>query len=234
MSDSHPSTYQVYFYETFEEELLLFRQLMPPTLKVGYTAETIQESRHQEPPAAIISTRTQSVVPDSWLPELKAVLGRCTGYDYLQALRTKQPQLQVGYLPKYCARAVAEQAMLLWSALLRKLPQQMVQFQRFERDGLTGNENAGKTLLVVGVGNIGHEIVKIGRGLEMQVLGVDIVRKHPDVEYVTFAEGLPRADVIVSAMNLTPQNVGYFAYARMLTAKPTAVFVNVPVVNSRP
>lgn len=218
---------RVFCYEVFEEELALFQQLMPANISVGYTSATIQESKHESPPAEIISIRTQSMVPESWLPRLRAVLGRCTGYDYLKDLRYKQLSLHAGYLPKYCARAVAEQAMLLWSALLRKLPRQIQQFARFERNGLTGSENAAKTLLVVGVGNIGYEIVKIGRGLEMQVFGVDIVKRHPDVQYVAFADALPRADIIVSAMNLTPKNVGYFSYSRMLGAKASAVFVNV-------
>ncbi len=221
------STPQVFCYEVFEEELDLFRQLMPAEISIGYTSATIQESQHESPPAEIISTRTQSTVPEDWLPQLRAILGRCTGYDYLKSLHDKHPSLQTGYLPKYCARSVAEQAMLLWSALLRKLPRQIQQFACFERDGLTGSENAGKTLLVVGVGNIGYEIVKIGWGLEMQVLGVDPVKKHPDVQYVTFEDALPRADIIVSAMNLTPQNYGYFSYSRMLAAKPSAVFVNI-------
>ena len=66
-------------------------------------------------------------------------------------------------------RAVAEQAILLVMALLRKLPQQTQQFPRFHRDGLTGHECAGKKLLVVGVGNIGSEVVRIGQALGMAV-----------------------------------------------------------------
>jgi D-lactate dehydrogenase len=62
---------------------------------------------------------------------------------------------------------------------MRKLPKQMSQFSSFYRDGITGREIQGKTLLVVGVGNIGYEIVRIGRGLDMTVYGVDIVKNTP-------------------------------------------------------
>ena len=55
--------------------------------------------------------------------------------------------------------------MLLWTALLRNLPGQSENFASFNRDGLTGWECEDKTLLVVGVGNIGYEVVKIGQGL---------------------------------------------------------------------
>ena len=132
-----------------------------------------------------------------------------------------------GYLPLYCNRAVAEQAMLLWMALLRKLRQQVQNFATFYRDGITGRECQGTTLLVVGVGNIGSEVVKIGQGLGMNVLGVDIVKKHPFVTYVSFQDGLAKADVIVCAMNLTQDNIGYFRYDRLRLAKRGAIFINV-------
>ncbi|MHC4201535.1 MAG: NAD(P)-dependent oxidoreductase, partial [Planctomycetota bacterium] len=78
-----------------------------------------------------------------------------------------------------------------------------------------------------GVGNIGGEIVKIARGLGMTALGVDPVERHDFVDYVEYEEGLPQADVIVCAMNLTDANVGYFGYERLARAKPGAVFVNI-------
>lgn len=218
----------VYFYETFKEEDILLKRFAPARLKAGYTAATIQESNDKTPPAEIISIRDQSIMPREWLPRLDGILSRSTGYDHLKKLESETDSaLQLGYLPLYCNRSVAEQALLLWMALLRKLPRQREHFRRFDRDGLTGSECQGKTLLVVGVGNIGHEIVKIGRGLGMRVFGMDIVRRHDDVQYTEFAAALPEADIVVSAMNLTPENVNYFNYQSLQSAKRGAVFVNV-------
>jgi D-lactate dehydrogenase len=112
-------------------------------------------------------------------------------------------------------------------ALLRKLPQQAAQFATFNRDGLTGRECARKKLLVVGVGNIGSEIVKIGQALGMDVRGVDIVQRHASVSYVSIDEGLAWADVIVCAMDLTKENAGYFNYDRLKRARRGVVFVNI-------
>ncbi|HPC36324.1 MAG TPA: NAD(P)-dependent oxidoreductase [Candidatus Marinimicrobia bacterium] len=218
----------VFFYEAFQEEAEMIKRFLPENITAGFDWQTIQESKHNTPPARIISIRTQSIVPVSWLPKLSAILSRSTGYDHLIPLAQKAgSSLQVGYLPLYCNRSVAEQAILLALALLRKLPQQLQQFPQFNRDGLTGRECAGKTLLVVGVGNIGYEVVKIGIGLGMQVLGVDIVKKHSDVNYVNIEEGLPKADVIICAMNLTPENHNYFNADRLHQAKPGAIFVNI-------
>lgn len=117
--------------------------------------------------------------------------------------------------------------MLLWMSLLRKLPQQMHSFTNFNRDGLTGQECENKTLLVVGVGNIGYEAVRLGKGLGMEVIGVDLAKKHSSVSYVSIEEGLSRADIIVCAMNLTSDNTNYFNYHLLKRAKPGVIFVNV-------
>jgi D-lactate dehydrogenase len=137
------------------------------------------------------------------------------------------PDLALGYLPLYCHRAVAEQAMLMWMALLRKLPQQLANFSTFHRDGLTGRETAQKTLLVVGVGNIGYEVVRIGKGLDMRVLGVDLYETKEDVEYISLEEGLKQADICVCAMDLTKDNTGFFSYDKLRSSKPRMLFVNI-------
>jgi len=210
---------QVFFYEAFEEEVAALRRHLPAEIEAGFTWKTIQESGEASPPARLISIRTQSAIPPAWFTRLDGLLARTTGFDHLVGLPVK-----CGHLPLYCNRAVAEQAMLLWMVLLRKLPQQVAQFARFHRDGLTGGECAGKNLLVVGAGHIGSEAAKIGRGLEMNVRRVDIIAERSDV---SIEEGLPWADIIVCAMNLTAKNRGYFSYERLKRARRGVLFVNV-------
>ena len=218
----------VYFYEAFEEEEHLLKSILPSYLKAGFTGKTIQEAGDKLPPARIISIRTQSVLPESWSNQVSAILTRSTGYDHLKRyLNDIGAEIPCGYLPLYCNRAVAEQAMLLWMALLRKLSQQTRQFKDFDRDGLTGYETLGKILVVVGVGNIGSEIVRIGQGLGMKVMGVDLVEKYDFVQYSDINKVLPLADIIVCSMNLTTENTHYFNYQRLKQAKKGSIFINI-------
>jgi len=220
--------YDVFFYEAFEEEAAALRRHLPADMRAGFTWKAIQEEHHAQPPAPVISIRTQSALPHAWARGLQAIITRSTGYDHVREyLHATGAALPCGYLPLYCNRAVAEHALMLWLALRRKLPHQMEQFQRFHRDGITGGECAGATLAVVGVGNIGHEVVKIGRGLEMNVVGVDIVQRHAGVKYVPRDEALAAADIIVCAMNLTRENSGYFGGERLRCARRGAIFVNI-------
>jgi D-lactate dehydrogenase len=221
--------HDVFFFEAFAEEAEMLRSVLPAGLNAGFTAATIQESPHWNVPAPIVSVRTQSDIPPAWAAGgLRAILSRSTGYDHLiEYRRATNTELALGYLPLYCARAVAEQAMLLWMTLLRRLPLQMRHFHSFNRDGLTGRECEGKNLLVVGVGNIGKEVAAIGRSLGMTVRGVDIVKRHPTIDYVAIEEGLASADVVVCAMNLTRDNRGFFHYDMLAGCKRDALFVNV-------
>jgi len=216
------------FYEAFEEEAEALKSYLGADVEAVFTDRTIQEAGHSEPPAALISTRTQSVFPDAWAGSLHGILTRSTGYDHILAYRERTGvAVPAGYLPLYCHRAVAEQAMLLWMALLRKLPVQQRQFNTFHRDGLTGHECQGKKLLVVGVGNIGSQVCQVGSGLNMTVRGVDLDPRHDGVDYCTIDEGLPWADIVVCAMNLTEINRGYFGHDRLKQLSAGSVFVNV-------
>jgi len=222
--------FDAFFYEAFAEEAeRLLYHAATAGLRVGHTPQTIQEAGHASPPAPIISLRTQSTLPPAWAPEIRGILTRSTGYDHLFAYRDSVGRTcpPLGYLPLYCARAVAEQAMLLWTALLRRLPRQLAQFDSFRRDHLTGHENPGQVMALFGVGHIGHEIWSIATALGLVVRGVDPVRCHADVAYTSPEDALAEADIIVCAMNLTEKNRGYFTPSRLAQAKRKPILVNI-------
>lgn len=223
---------EIYCYEAFAEEAERLRHYADAAgVRIGLTPLTLQEAAHAAPPAPVISIRTQSILPPAWAPSLAGILSRSTGHDHLLAYRAALPPgvpcPALGYLPRYCVRAVAEQALLLTLSLLRLLPRQLAQFDRFKRDDLTGCELSGRTAAVFGVGNIGHEIHAILAALGVRVLGVDLVRRHPDVAYVPPADALAQADILLCAMNLTPANRGYFTPDLLRTAARHPILVNI-------
>jgi len=217
----------IFFYEVFKEEQQLLSHHLSDLIDAGFSSKTIQESGHETPPSRVISTRTQSIIPDSWGKELDVIITRSTGYDHMLDLHQSNKGIQIGYLPLYCERAVAEQAMMLWMSLLRKVKKQISNFNNFSRDGITGSECRGKNLLVVGVGNIGSEVCKIGQGLEMNVRGVDIVEKYDFFKYTSIEDGMKWADIIVCSMNLTTENTGYFSREKFNLSERCPIFINI-------
>lgn len=220
--------YDAYFYEAFEEEAAALKRFLPRKVRAGFTWKTVQEAGDDAPPAPLISVRTQSQIPSGWGRVIDGVLTRSTGYDHIVTwINALDAPIPAGYLPLYCNRAVAEQACLLWMVLLRKLPKQVKQFARFHRDGITGLECKGRAITVFGVGNIGSEIVKIAKGLEMDVRGVDIVERHKKIAYVSPKEGLLHGNILVCAMNLTADNDAYFNYETLRLVRPGTIFINI-------
>ena len=54
---------QVFFYEAFEEEAVALSHYLPDSIEAGFTWKTIQEQGDSNPPAPILSIRTQSKIP---------------------------------------------------------------------------------------------------------------------------------------------------------------------------
>ena len=225
--------YDAVFFEAFEEEEALLKRFLPKDRRFLFTWKTIQEHAAAESPAPIISTRTQSKFPAAWASKLSGIVTRSTGYDHVTAyLAETGTAIPAAYLPDYAARAVAEQAMLLWSSLLRNLNLQRESFKTFHRDGLTGREIRGRTIMVIGVGRIGSQIVDIACGLGMRLIGVDIAPNHDlakkyGLTYLPLEEALPQAEVAVAALPLTPITRSLLDYEVLSDLPPKAVFVNV-------
>ncbi len=225
--------YDAVMYEAFEEEERELKALLPKGRKYLFTWKTIQESGHESPPGRIISVRTQSKLPLEWAGQLDGLITRSTGYDHVsEYLRSCGRPLKAAYLPEYAARAVAEQAMILWSSCLRLLKTQASCFERFHRDGLTGREIKGRTIAVAGVGRIGTQIADIAKGLGMTPLGIDLAPKKElelkyGLKYLSWEEALPQADVLACALPLSSLTRGLVNKSLLSTIKKGAVFVNV-------
>ncbi len=218
----------VKFYEVFKEEEIAIKKFLRPEIKVLFTAKTIQEEGEENPPAKVISIRTQSQIPLPWATHLKAVLSRSQGYDHLiQYQRKTKAQIPLGYLATYCSRAVAEQAIMAMMVLLRKTKRQIKSFSTFKRDDLTGRTIEKKKAIIIGVGNIGFQLIDLAQGLKMQVKGVDIDPRQAAVEYVSLEKGLRWADVIFVALPLTDVTNGMLNYQILSLVNAGTIFINV-------
>lgn len=223
---------QVVFYEVFEEEKEALQKFLPGNITARFISRTIQEYREPQAPAkpeaGLISVRTQSQIPVEWAPHLAGIFTRSQGHDHLSRYcRTVGRNIPCGYIREYCSRAVAEHAIMVTMVLLRKLKKQMISFEAFSRDGLTGLECCGRRALVIGVGQIGTQLVDLALALGMTVKGVDPRDVHKDLEYISLKDGLVWADVIFCACPLTEKTRGMLDYARLCQARRGSIFINI-------
>ena len=129
--------------------------------------------------------------------------------------------------------AAAEHTMALLFALARWVPQADASVRRGEwtRARFVGVEVRGKTLGVVGLGNVGSEVAKRAHGLEMDVIAYDPVVSVEraelfNVALVTLGELLERADFVTVHVPLVESNRNLIGAAELARMKPTARLIN--------
>jgi phosphoglycerate dehydrogenase-like enzyme len=94
-------------------------------------------------------------------------------------------------------------------------------------------ELQGKTLLVIGLGGIGGAIASRAYGFGMRVLATDpkVIERPPSVEELhrpdAFHRLLPRADIVASAVPLTPLSRGMIGEKEFAMMKRGAILINV-------
>jgi D-lactate dehydrogenase len=218
---------KVTIYEAFREERDAISRHLNKRIKPVFFAGTIQEKGDKLPPSEFISVRTQSRLPKSF-KNIKALLTRSQGYDHvLNFCQESGFTGKAGHLGNYCARAVAEHAIMFMLMLMRKSLKQLRQFDSFDRDGLTGTDCYRKNACVIGVGHIGGAIVEMLNGLRMNVKGVDPVRRLKNLEYTTLKKAVAWADVVFCAALLTEQTRAMLDFKALSASRRRLFLINV-------
>jgi (S)-sulfolactate dehydrogenase len=169
-------------------------------------------------------------------PQLKVVGRLGVGLDNIDMLTCKSRGIEVIPATGANALAVAEYVIATALILLRGSywSTDAVAAGKWPRSALSnGRELAGKTLGVVGFGQIGQLSGRLARALGMRVIGFDamIPTEHPmwSAERTTarrFDEVLREADVVSIHVPLTPATRGLIDASKLALMKSDAVLIN--------
>lgn len=123
-----------------------------------------------------------------YLKSLKYITTRSTGFDHIDLTACHANNIFVSNVPVYGDNTVAEHTFALILALSRNIPLSIEKTRNgdFSVDNLRGFDLEGKTLGVVGTGNIGKRVIKIAKGFEMKVLAFDINQDEKLVKKLGF------------------------------------------------
>lgn len=131
------------------------------------------------------------------------------------------------------ATPLAEFALFGMLAFAKDLPR-MLADQRARRWGhYPVAELSGRTLLIVGLGQIGAQVARLAAAFGMRVVGLNRTGSgdHPHVDELdridALGDRLPEADAIVISLPLTPQTTGLLDATAIARIKPGATLVNV-------
>ena len=177
--------------------------------------------------------------PDAGLiakaPDLLAVCSLGAGYDVVDVEACTRAGILVCNQSGGNSEAVAEHAMGFMLALSKKIvlaDRAMRRDANLDRFLYTGNDLMGKTVGIIGLGNIGGRVAELCKVLfKMTVLAYDpylsktqIAARH--AEKVDLEELLPRADYVTMHCPRTKETFGMMGHDQFALMKPSAYFIN--------
>lgn len=169
-------------------------------------------------------------------PKLKIICNYGAGYDRIDVAAATKRGIPVTNCPESTAQPTAEIAIGLMLSCVRRIgeldrklrsvqPETLFGMGRFMGLGL-----AGRTLGIIGLGNIGSIVAQFGRLMNMRVVYHNR-RKLPqdmeqDAEYLPLDTLLEQADVISIHCPLTGETNNLLGAERLSLLKPTAILIN--------
>jgi len=162
------------------------------------------------------------------------VIGRAgIGVDNIDIPAASKRGIVVMNTPTGNAVTTAEHALSLLMATARHIPRANASMHegKWEKSKFKGAELWGKTLGVIGLGNIGRIVADRAQGLKMKVVGSDpvidpAVAEEIGVELVDLDELLARADFISLHTPLVPSTRGLFNDDNFNKCKDGLILVN--------
>ena len=179
------------------------------------------------------STRVNATIMDAALPRLKVIgrAGICVDTIVVPAASARG--IVVMNTPFGNSITTAEHAIAMLFALAREIPDanQSTQAGKWEKNRFMGVELSGKTLGLVGCGNIGSIVADRAHGLKMKVVAYDPFLSPEravelGVDKVELDELLARADFITLHTPLTDQTRGILSREAFAKTKPGVRVVN--------
>ena len=176
------------------------------------------------------------------VPSLKIVSRHGVGFDMVDVDAATDHGVVVTNTPGANATAVAEcvlGGMLSVYRGIHMYDSKMKAGESWPRDAFMGNELEGKTMGIIGLGQIGAKVAKFCTAFDMKVIGYDPFfnaeqAKERGAEYMQPADVLANADFITFHVPLTPETKYMVNAESIKTMRKGAVIVNMargPVVN---
>lgn len=157
---------------------------------------------------------------------------RSAGYNHVDLLAAKRLGLEVVRVPAYSPHAVAEHAVALILALNRRLHRAYNRTREgdFSLHGLTGFDLVGKTVGVIGTGQIGATFARIMAGFGCELLAYDPF-SNPEVvalgaRYLSLREVLEQSRIISLHCPLTAESKHLINRDSLAHLQPGAMLIN--------
>lgn len=163
--------------------------------------------------------------------QLNLIVRAGAGVNNIDIKAANKKGIYVSNCPGKNSIAVAELAIGLMIALDRRIPHNVADFKagKWNKAEYSKSEGLfGKTLAIVGYGNIGKEVAKRAQAFGMNIYAKDITRieGYGAKDFSEFDQILPIADIVTIHLPSSPQTKGLFNEAMFKMMKPGAMLIN--------
>jgi D-3-phosphoglycerate dehydrogenase len=174
---------------------------------------------------------TEKVIAKA-MPTLKIIARHGVGVDNVDLVAAKKYGVVVSNTPGANSIAVAELTIGLMLALARHVTIINREIRKNSWQRILGTELNNKTLGVIGLGNIGCEVVKRLISFNMKILAFDKYKNKEMIEnykikYTTLDELLEQSDFITLHLNVTDETKGIINKHTLERMKKNAFLINV-------
>jgi len=162
-------------------------------------------------------------------PNLKVIVRGGVGLDTIDHEYAKSKGIAVMNTPLASSASVAELAIGYMFALARSMYKatSTMKAEKWDKKSFEGDEIGGKTLGLIGVGNIGKETAKRAIALGMTVVAYDPYVKAVDgIQMVTLDELLAQADYISLHLPKTKESAGMISTEQFAKMKNGVRIIN--------
>ncbi len=186
------------------------------------------------PGVALLGIRSKTRVTEAVLagaPDLLAVGAFCIGTDQIDLAGASARGVAVFNAPYSNTRSVVELTLAEVIALTRRLTEkdQAMHTGRWNKSATGAHEVRGRTLGIVGYGNIGAQLSVVGEALGMRVVFYDTADKLAlgnARRCVSMDELLEVSDVVSLHVDGRPSNSSLFGEKEFSRMRPGALFLN--------
>lgn len=157
---------------------------------------------------------------------------RCAGFNNVDLNTAERFGMKVVRVPAYSPHAVAEHTVGLMLTLNRKIHRAYARVREgnFSLDGLLGFDFFGRTVGIIGTGQIGSLVARIMAGFGCQLMGFDLQQNQECVElglnYVSREQLIADSDVISLHCPLTPETHYLIDAEAIQRMKPGVMLIN--------
>lgn len=166
-------------------------------------------------------------------PNLKIVSNLAVGYNNIDLEAARKHGVTVTNTPDVLTESTADLTFALMLATARRIIEaeksvRSGEWKSWTPMGMTGQNVAGATLGIIGMGRIGEAVARRAHGFGMDVLYHNRTRRSlEDVRYAEFEELLKVSDYVVILTPLTPETEGMIGADELALMKETACLINV-------